>query len=239
MPSRLCLLDEHKRQAQRSGNHCRAGGHIAATRPFAAKVRQAKSHGKLWPNAESDNAPSGFSEERRNAWFDARLAPALPPGSSNTPPKFMASRRWSHARSRDRSIAPLTPRSTSARSRSRRCWSATASSSETVSRPLLEHLAPSRGVVRHHGDRCHLPYGQSPPFPRADRLDHQPCGRPHRDDRPHLHSDPGEDRRQAAERGALRRAHRQGAHAADHAEERDRLRGLDRAGGRQIQMEGL
>src|SRR3954468_2919672 len=33
----------------------------------------------LWPNAESDNPPSGFSEERRNAWFDARLAPALPP----------------------------------------------------------------------------------------------------------------------------------------------------------------
>src|SRR5690242_18242725 len=33
----------------------------------------------LWPCAESDNATSDFSEERRNAWFDARLAPALPP----------------------------------------------------------------------------------------------------------------------------------------------------------------
>ena len=46
---------------------------------------------------------------------------------------------------------------------------------------------------------------------------------PRGDDRYHLRADPGKDRRQASQRRALHRVHRQGAYAADHAEERGRL----------------
>src|SRR4051794_30079418 len=77
--SRVHGLRQHKQQPEPGGNYCRADGHIAATRPFAAKVRQAKTHAKSLPSAENDNKVQPTSEERLNAWFDARLAPALPP----------------------------------------------------------------------------------------------------------------------------------------------------------------
>ncbi len=48
-------------------------------------------------------------------------------------------------------------------------------------------------------------------------------------DRPDLPADPGKARRQAADHRALCRADRRRAYAGDHAEERRRLRGLDRA----------
>ena len=53
-------------------------------------------------------------------------------------------------------------------------------------------------------------------------------------DRSHLRAAAGKDRRQAADHRALHRAHRRRAYAADHAEERGRLRGLDRRGRRRF-----
>ena len=89
--------------------------------------------------------------------------------------------------------------------------------------------APPGDLVRHPRHRRGLPHGQSAAVPRPDRLDRQSRRRPHDDHRPHLRAAVGEDRRQAAEDRALRRPHRRRAHAADDAEERRRLRGLDRA----------
>ena len=103
----------------------------------------------------------------------------------------------------------------------------------------LEHRAAPGDLVRHPRHRRDLPHGQSAPVPRADRLDHQPRGRPHDDRRSHLRAAPGKDRRQAADHRALYRAHRRRAHAADDAEERGRLRGLDRRGRRRLRLEGV
>ena len=50
----------------------------------------------------------------------------------------------------------------------------------------LEQLPPSRGLVRHRGARRDLPYDQSAPVSRADRLDRQSRRGPDRDDGPDL-----------------------------------------------------
>ena len=77
----------------------------------------------------------------------------------------------------------------------------------------LEHLAPSRGLVRHHGDRRRLSHRQSAPVPGPDRLDHQPRRGPRDDGRPDLRPAPGKARGQAADRRALRGADRRRPHA--------------------------
>ncbi len=100
----------------------------------------------------------------------------------------------------------------------------------------LEHLAAPGGLVRHPRHRRGLPHRQSAPVPRADRLDRQSCRGPHDVHRPHLRAAAGKDRRQAADHRALRRAHRRRAYAEDDVEQRGRLRGLDRRGGRRFRM---
>ena len=101
----------------------------------------------------------------------------------------------------------------------------------------LEHLAAPGSLVRHHRHRRGLSHRQSAAVPRADRLDRQPRRRPRDDRRPHLRAAAGEARRQAADDRALRRADRRRAHAGDHAEQRGRLRGLDRRGRRRFRLE--
>ncbi len=99
--------------------------------------------------------------------------------------------------------------------------------------------AASGGLVRHHRHRRDLSHGQSAAVPRADRLDRQSRRRPRADHRPHLRAAAGKDRRQAADHRALHRAHRRRAYAEDDAEERGRLRGLDRRGGRRFRLGGV
>ena len=94
----------------------------------------------------------------------------------------------------------------------------------------LERLSASRKLVRHRRRRRGLPYRQSAPLPRADRLDHERRRRPDGADRSHLRAAPGGDRRPLADGRALRRSHRRRAHAGDQTQERRRLRGLDRRG---------
>ena len=100
----------------------------------------------------------------------------------------------------------------------------------------LEHLAASGSLVRHPRHRRHLSHRQSAAVSRADRLDRQSRRRPHDVDRPHLRAALGKDRRQAADDRALHRAHRRRPHAEDLAEERGRLRGLDRRSRRRFRM---
>ena len=90
----------------------------------------------------------------------------------------------------------------------------------TIAWNTWRHLEAWYGIMG-IGAICHTVNPAA--VPRPDRLDRQPCARPRGDDRHHLRADPGKDRRQAAQRGTLYRVHRQGAHAADHAEERGRL----------------
>ncbi len=95
----------------------------------------------------------------------------------------------------------------------------------------FRHLEAWYGIT---GPRRHLSHRQSAPVPRADRLDRQPRRGPDRDDRPHLRAAPRGDRRPSADGRALRRPDRRRAHAGDQAQERRRLRGLDRRGRRAI-----
>ena len=76
-------------------------------------------------------------------------------------------------------------------------------------------------------------------FPEQIVLDRQPRRGPHAVHRPHLRAALGKDRRQAADHRALCRAHRRRAYAEDDAEERRRLRGLDRRGRRRFPMGGV
>ena len=103
----------------------------------------------------------------------------------------------------------------------------------------LEHLAPSRSLVRHHGDRRDLSHRQSAAVPRADRLDRQSRRRPRDDGRPHLRAAPGKARRPAAVDRALHRADRRRPHAGDVAQERGAVRGMDRRGRRRFRLEEL
>ena len=103
----------------------------------------------------------------------------------------------------------------------------------------LERLPASRKLVRHRRRRRGLPHRQSAPLPRADRLDHERRRRPDRADRSHLRAAPGGDRRPAADGRALRRSHRRRAYAGDQAQERRRLRGLDRRGRQRLRLEGI
>ena len=92
-------------------------------------------------------------------------------------------------------------------------------------------------LVRHPRHRRDLSHRQSAAVPRPDRLDHQSRRRPRDDGRSHLRAAPGKARRQAADHRALCRADRRRAYAGDHAQERGRLRGLDRRGRRRFRME--
>ena len=103
----------------------------------------------------------------------------------------------------------------------------------------LEHLAPPRGLVRHHGHRRRLSHRQSAPVPRPDRLDRQSRRGSRDDGRPHLPADPGETRRQAQADRTLRGADRRRASAGDGAEQRRGLRGVDRGGRRRFSLESL
>ena len=103
----------------------------------------------------------------------------------------------------------------------------------------LEHLAASRSLVRHPRHRRDLPHRQSAAVPRPDLLDRQSCRGPHDVRRSDVPADPGKARRRADDHRALRRADRRRAHAGDHAEERRRLRGMDRRGRRRFRLEEL
>ena len=67
----------------------------------------------------------------------------------------------------------------------------------------LEHRAPPRSLVRHHGYRRGLPHPQPASVPRAARLHHQPRRRPHRDDRSDLRARCSRRSRQGADGRAL------------------------------------
>ena len=102
----------------------------------------------------------------------------------------------------------------------------------------LEHLAAPGSLVRHPRHRRDLPHRQSAAVPRADRLDRQSRRGPRDDRRPHLRAAAGEDRRQAADASSATSCSPTRAHMpADHAEERGRLRGLDRRGRRRFRLE--
>ena len=58
-------------------------------------------------------------------------------------------------------------------------------------------------------------------------------------DRPHLRAAVGGDGRSSADGRALRRPHRRRPHAGDQAQERRRLRGLDRRGRQRLRLEGV
>ncbi len=100
----------------------------------------------------------------------------------------------------------------------------------------LERLSASRKLVRHHRHGRGLSHRQSAPVPRTDRLDHQPRRRPDGDDRSHLRSAPRGDGRSLADDRALCRLHRPRAYAGDQAQERGRLRGLDRRGRQRLRL---
>ena len=76
-------------------------------------------------------------------------------------------------------------------------------------------------------------------FRRPDLLDRQSCRGSHDVRRSDVPADPGENRPRAENHRALRRADRCRAHAGDDAEERRRLRGMDRRGRRRFRLEEL
>src|SRR3984957_1208147 len=77
----------------------------------------------------------------------------------------------------------------------------------------LERSSPSRILVRDLRDRRGLPYRQSAPVRRTDRLDHESRRGSLGLRRSDLRAVAGGDRRQAADGRALCRVHRPGAHA--------------------------
>ena len=104
----------------------------------------------------------------------------------------------------------------------------------------LEHLAASRGLVRHHRHRRRLPHGQPAAVRGPDRLHHQPRRGPAALPRPHLRAARREDRSDAAcRRRALRRADRRGAHAADEPAKRRRPTRTGSRGRRRFRLGGL
>ncbi len=103
----------------------------------------------------------------------------------------------------------------------------------------LEHLAASGGLVRHPRHRRGLPHRQSAAVCRPDLLDRQSCRGSHDVCRSDVPADPGEIRPRAENHRALCRADRCSAHAGDDAEERRRLRGMDRRGRRRFRLEEL
>ena len=100
----------------------------------------------------------------------------------------------------------------------------------------LEHLAASGNLVRHHRHRRGLSHRQSAPVPGPDRLHRQSCRGPADVPRHDLRAADGEAAGQAADHPALRDPDRCGAHAADDAAQRGRLRGLDRRGRRRFHL---
>ena len=103
----------------------------------------------------------------------------------------------------------------------------------------LEHLAASGGLVRHPRHRRGLPYGQSAAVSRPDLLDRQPRRRPADVRRPDVSAVAGEARAWAQIHRAVRGADGCGAYAEHVAEERNRLRRMDRRGGRRFRLEEL
>ena len=95
------------------------------------------------------------------------------------------------------------------------------------------HLETWYGIL---GIGADLSHRQSAPVPRADRLDRQSRRRPHDDRRSDFRAAAGKDRRQAADDRALHHPDRRRAYAEDHAEERGRLRRLDRRGRRRFRL---
>ena len=100
----------------------------------------------------------------------------------------------------------------------------------------LEQPPPSRGLVRDRRNRRDLPHRQSAPVSRPDRLDHEPRRGSAGVRRSHLRAADGGAGGAAADDRALCRPHRRGAHAGDQAQERRRLRGLDRRGRRRLPL---
>ena len=179
---RPCAAAAARRSAQSISSHARSGNHghspqaRAATRPFAACVPRAKVHVN---SAEVHSAPSdntiGRNVRMLGLMQDWPLLCHRIIEHAASGPRHAGSRdavgRRSHpshqlrrnSRSRPESLA--TPRSRRHQARRPR------------RHHRLEHLAPSRSLVRHHGHRRDLPYRQSAAVPRSDRLDHQPCAK--------------------------------------------------------------
>ena len=220
-----------KQEAGRdNGNHCRCNAAKGAISPFSACFLRGKVHFNsmnLTPirpkGSRIVRQQTKPSEGNAYARIDARLAFALSP-DYRTRGEVSRHARGRYAVGRRSHSSHQLRRNSCARAESIATARARRHQARRPRRHhRLEHLAPSRSLVRHHGNRRDLPHRQSAAVPRPDRLDHQPCAGSRGHDRHHLRADPGKDRRQPAERRTLHRADRQGAHAADHAEERGRL----------------